>query len=62
MNCLYGCALWGGLRLGSAITEIRAKITTDFSESRVSPTPNALYRLAIKPRVGLLLQVLENAT
>lgn len=61
-NCHYGCTRWGGLKLDSAITEIRAKVTTDFSDSRVSLMPNALYRLAIKSRLNPLLQVLENAT
>lgn len=48
--------------LDSAITEIRAKITIDFSESRVSLMRTAFDRLAIKPQIRPLLQVLENPT
>lgn len=49
--------LWAGLRLGSAIPEIRAKIAIGLSESSVSLMPSARDRLAINPR---LRQVLEN--
>lgn len=49
--------LWAGLRLDSAVPEIRAKTAIGLSESSVSLMLSARDRLAINPRLGQVLEI-----